>query len=338
MLGTTAAGGQPPVPQPSRLRLRGLAWPAVPAWLLSVIVHMVVLIVLGLSLRVVPRGLGTEPDREVGVVLKRIDTSGEAIFESPADAPDANVAGSAPAASVSELVGQAPPVDITAALPQGRELTGIGPAGPSPSATGLTQGSQPSRALKGGYVRTKVYGIEGEGNKFVYVFDRSGSMGGSGNSALRAAKAELLASLQNLGPTNQFQIIFYNDRPTVFPLAGVQGRLVFGTEQSKELARRFVEGIVADGGTEHEPALELALAMSPDVIFFLTDADHPALSPAQLLRIQRKNRGAAIHTIEFGLGPATGADNFLARLARENNGKYVYIDISRAPPPQAPGK
>ena len=334
MLGTTANMAQPPVPPPAKsspVRTRGVSLPAVPSWLLSVIVHMALLIVLGLTMRVAPRGLGTEPDREVGIVIKRLDPQGEAIFESPADAPDAPTpAQSAAAASVSEMVGEKPPVDIAGALPKGRELAGIGTApGQSPDVTGFTQGPKATTALTGGRVRTKVYGIEGEGSKFVYVFDRSGSMGGSGNTALRAAKAELLASLENLGPTNQFQIIFYNDKQTIFSLAGAPGRLVFGTDQNKQVARNFVQGIIADGGTHHEPALEAALAMSPDVIFFLTDADQPALSPAQLLRIQRKNRGAAIHTIEFGLDPVAPTDNFLSRLARENNGKYVYIDISR---------
>jgi hypothetical protein len=75
----------------------------------------------------------------------------------------------------------------------------------------------------------------------------------------------------------------------------------------------------------------LALRFSPDVIFFLTDADQPALSPAQLLRIRRLNAGrAAINTIEFGLGPAVGRENFLTRLAQENGGQYVYINISRS--------
>jgi len=40
----------------------------------------------------------------------------------------------------------------------------------------------------------RFFGAEGKGYKFVYVLDRSGSMGGSGAKALRAAKAELLAS------------------------------------------------------------------------------------------------------------------------------------------------
>ena len=41
-----------------------------------------------------------------------------------------------------------------------------------------------------------------------------------------------------------------------------------------------------------------------------------------------------INTIEFGYGPATESDNFLIRLARQNHGQHVYVDISQLPRPQ----
>ena len=104
-------------------------------------------------------------------------------------------------------------------------------------------------------------------------------MGGGGGSPLASAKSELLASLAELGDTQQFQIIFYNEKPTRMNLGRSFGGLVLADEQAKRLAERFVKGIVADGGTQHEAALEMALKLAPDVIFFLTDADEPAMSP-----------------------------------------------------------
>lgn len=38
---------------------------------------------------------------------------------------------------------------------------------------------------------------------------------------------------------------------------------------------------------------------------------------------------AVINTIEFGLGPKIRKANFLDRLAEENGGQSVYVDISR---------
>jgi len=92
-----------------------------------------------------------------------------------------------------------------------------------------------------------------------------------------------------------------------------------------------VTGIVANGGTRHLEALQLALKMRPDVIFFLTDADEPQLTAAELARIQRWNYGTTIHAIEFAYGPQSSADNFLIRLARQNGGQHAYVDLSRLP-------
>jgi hypothetical protein len=174
---------------------------------------------------------------------------------------------------------------------------------------------------------TSMFGIRAEGSKFVYVLDRSGSMGGPSGKALAAAKVELIASIEQLDRVQQFQIIFYNERPRVFNPTGQPGRLAFGTEQNKGEARRFIGTIAADGGTDHEEALMLALRMRPDVIFFLTDADDPQLSARQLDRVDRLGAGVTINTIEFGEGPPRAKENFLVKLARQSAGKHVYVDV-----------
>ena len=123
--------------------------------------------------------------------------------------------------------------------------------------------------------KVSLFGIEAEGYKFVYVFDRSGSMDAPGHHALPAVKAELIRSLQTLDSVHQFQIIFYNERPRLFSPTGEPGRLVFGSDQNKRLAENFINSVEADGGTDHEEALMLAIKAHPDVIFLLTDGDDP---------------------------------------------------------------
>jgi hypothetical protein len=182
---------------------------------------------------------------------------------------------------------------------------------------------------QGGKARTSLFGVVGEGHKFVYVFDRSGSMGGSGQNSLQAVKAELLRSLKNLDTVHQFQIIFYNERPVVFNPTGTPGRLAFATEQNKQRVERFLDSITAQGGTAHEEALKLAIRLQPDVIFFLTDGDDPKLTPAQLEKIQRMAAGIIINAIEFGPGPKPPGPSFLADLARQNGGGYAYVDMSK---------
>jgi hypothetical protein len=185
---------------------------------------------------------------------------------------------------------------------------------------------------EGGIGRTSLFGLTGEGYKFVYVIDRSGSMGGQSTQALRTAKAELIRSFKRLDRVHQFQIIFYNERPVVFNPTGTPGRLAFATDANKERAVRFLDTISANGGTAHEDALRAAIRLRPDVIFFLTDADDPRLSPAQLAKIRHLAAGIIINSIEFGSRPKPAGTSFLDTLAAQNAGKYAYIDISKRKP------
>lgn len=302
---------------------------------LSTLFHIVLLVVLGLTWKATVRLAGDDPEplRTVELVAKR-DTADGTVYVDQKAAEQAATPSDAPRGpiDVAQLLGGAnqSPIDLAAALPKPAEAPGVGlaPAAATLGGGGLLDGPAPKTAPTLGRGRTKVYGLSGEGFKFVYVFDRSGSMGSSNNRPLDSAKRELLRSLQDLGDTHQFQIIFYNEEPSIMRLGPVTN-LMFADAANKKAAERFVNAIVADGATQHEPAIMAALRMQPDVIFFLTDADQPGLSPAQLDRIQRINAGrTVINTIEFGPGPKIHKRNFLNDLADENHGQSVYIDVS----------
>lgn len=303
------------------------------------VLHVVLVLVLGLTLRLTPRqGAASQRTAEVGIVLKRQDGQRE-FYLSEAEALAGASKTTAAAVSLEELFDEAPSSDPSDLLPSPFAVIGPGAleSGGVGTARGAENGPRGSRhALQGGKARTGVFGVEGEGNKFVYVFDRSGSMGGSGRNALRAAKVELIASLESLGDTHQFQIIFYNQQPRIFNLTGQPNKLCFATEQNKRMAAKFVGSITAGGSTEHELALVAAIKLQPDVIFFLTDADGADLYPEDLAKIRRMATGIAIHAIEFGLGPQTGRENFLVKLARDNGGRHGYVDISRLSPVRRP--
>jgi hypothetical protein len=189
---------------------------------------------------------------------------------------------------------------------------------------------QPTTFIPGGEgkARTSLFGVTGEGYSFVYVFDRSGSMGGSGRTSLQMVKGELLKSLRNLGETQQFQMIFYNDRPALFNPSGVPGKLAFGTQSNKQRAIQFIDSIVAEGGTDHLEALRVATGMHADVIFFLTDGDRPQLTGRELEKVQRWAAGTIINTIRFCPGEGTDT-SFLEKLAQLTGGQYVHVDTTK---------
>ena len=306
----------------------------VPAWMLSTALHTVVIVALSLLVRFTPAGTPAEPNRAVGVVLARADAGKVEYFdEAQAESESSSSTARTATATADTPLPTEVEVDIDAGgvLPSADEPIGAAATGEIlPDPDGMTQGAAPGRQF-GGDAQTSVYGLQGEGSKFLYVFDRSGSMSGYGGRPLRSAQSELIASLNDLESTHQFQIIFYNEKPAVFKPDTRTPRLVFGDDQGKALAQRFVRGIVAAGGTRHMEPLVMALKMRPDVIFFLTDAEEPRLSADELLQLQRLNKGTQIHAIEFGFGLPSGNDNFLKRLARQNGGQHAYIDISKLP-------
>ncbi len=179
--------------------------------------------------------------------------------------------------------------------------------------------------------KATLLGIEGKGSKFVYVFDHSGSMGSPGNKPLDRAKKELLASIDALTDVQQFYIIFYNQDQKVFRIDPTGGRLIFGTDTNKRLAKNFIDSIKAEGATRHADALALALKMHPDVIFLLTDGDPPDdLTKDELARIERLNgNGTVIDVIQISPPPGEGQGNRLETLAKRSGGQHVYVDFNK---------
>lgn len=308
------------------------AAPRLPAWCVSVCLHLLVLVMLLLVVDRTPSGAADEPGRAVGIVLRRADADGdpyegEESIETIESAQDAADAGAEAFSALPDVGAESALADrLPKPLGLGSQsLTGEG------NASGMTQGGagRPRRTA-GGDAVVQVFGVEGTGSKFVYAFDRSVSMNMEGR--LSAAKRQLIESLESLDTIHQFQIVFFNHNPTAPDLSGGQNRIAFATEQNKQLAERFVGGVIADGGTDRYGALVKSLALQPDVIFFLTDADD-AMTPAEMQRIQDRNRrvGAMICTIEFGSGPSSGRKNFLNALADMTGGQYGYIDTTRLP-------
>jgi hypothetical protein len=304
------------------------------AWVVSALFHLVALVVVGWSFREAPpRGTGAEQTAVVGITLHPAPDAEPEVSSPDLPSGDAQELSSRTDSSAADVLAEVAAAgaesELAKLLPESpgaiaqQQIGQTGTFDPGPAA-----GNPALRSGTGGKARVRLFGIVGEGNKFVYVFDRSDSMNWFDRRPLRAAKAELLASLEGLGETHQFQIIFYNHEPLIFNPAGDPRRLAFATEANKDRARRFVQSVAASGGTRHMEAILLALSLQPEVIFLLTDADDPQLSDGQVATIARRAEGITIHTIEFGYGPQKRTDNFLVKLARLTGGQHVYVDIS----------
>ena len=321
------------------------------ALLMSVILHVILLTALGLIWSQTPRGTDASVDRPVGIALvhrlpdrDRYQEIKEVV--DPQKELTDDMATSSAASSAAPPADLSPPLDLPGVLESMQStpqpVSGDGLAGQSDlSGDAFSKGTGVQRSSDSAEATTMVFGVSGSGSRFVYVFDRSDSMNGFGGKPLRAAKSELIRSLRTLTDRQSFQLIFYNDKPKAFQLSGVPDQLFSGEKSYVNLAENYIRSISAFGGTEHESALKMALRMSPDVIFFLTDARIPRLSLSELREIRNlaDASGATIHTIEFGADPAAPTDTFLRDLAAQNRGQYQYVDIRRlgtvAPVPQS---
>jgi hypothetical protein len=293
------------------------------------VLHAAVVVLCGLILRTAPKGAGEEPIRTVGIVLRHVTDERE-WFEGENDQLRDGDTAARDAPSADELLEALPETSGSAAGAALAHLPLPGPGGAESQSIGdageMTRGGAGgSGGIPGGKARVRVFGAEGVGTSFLYLFDRSASMEGA---PLAAAQQELIASLDSLDSTHQFHILFFNHQVTAWDLTGGQRRIAYANERNKELAAQFVRGISAYSGTDRLASLSHALAFRPDVLFFLTDADS-GMSPSEVDKVTAKNRGrTAITCIEFGRGPARGG-NFLVDLARRNGGQYVYIDTRK---------
>lgn len=326
---------------------------AIPAWLLSLACHLTVLL-LGAWLvgRPAPsRGI-VEADRPAGIVLVQRSAESSNYF-SDAE-PGTAITPVAEAASspggMTAIAGlptsEPPPLVAGISLPAlpGAIVGGEGlVASPQPgggrgrplilpglddAAIRAADAALPQESLPTG--PTAPLSLFGSGTavgrSFVFVIDRSQSMGGEGLGAINAAAKELAAQLEQLSAEQRFQVVAYNQSVAMV----AERELLPADEKNRERLVRFVADTAAFGQTEHLRGLLAALKLKPEVIFLLTDGGEPALDAAQLRAIREQAAGrTSIHCVQFGRGSAPEEPNFLQRLAAENRGSYTYIDMDR---------
>jgi len=155
-----------------------------------------------------------------------------------------------------------------------------------------------------------------------FVVDVSGSMSGA---KIEQARAALHQALGTLRPADRFRLISFSSRVTHF-----REGFTPATREQLDAAREFVNGLVADGGTNIEGALEAALGQgTPEerlpLIVFVTDGV-PSVgeqSPERLAGAASGRIGRA-RIFTFGVGQDVNT-YLLDRLAQEGRGTAQYV-------------
>lgn len=160
--------------------------------------------------------------------------------------------------------------------------------------------------------------------EMVFVIDNSGSMGGQ---SMDAAKESLLHALDTLRPEDRFNVIRFDDTMTQ-----LFDQSVPATPEQVATARRFTEGLEANGGTEMLPALKAALVdATPDEapnavqgvrqVVFLTDGD---LSNEKDMMAEIAAHGGRSQVFMVGIGSAPNTF-LMRRMAEAGRGTYTNI-------------
>ena len=319
----------------------------IPSWFFSIWFHILLLFAAAVGLRsCTGRGDRGESDAEwktVGLVMRTNTSDAKELSRTAPDANPQDTPPEEPTFAPTEIpTVETDPIESTApSFPDA--LTDdlppvIGPGSGMPSFPDATEmPSNQSRVATApiapsGLARgeTEFLNIRDKGQRFVYVIDVSGSMS-SPPTAIRSAKSELLASLASLSADQQFQVIFFNERPHILHIQGQRrGEIIPATDINRTLARQEIAAVRPNLGTRPMPAIKMALKLEPDVVFFLTDAGQGALTPREIEEITRLNDGdARIHAIEFGKDARLVDSSSMQRLAEQNGGAFQYYDVNQ---------
>ena len=322
-----------PVVQPSVLRHSSERYEKLPPWLLSMIVHMTAVIALGLF------HISITPGSDLKLLLVPTDNIAESDVDTTGLA-DLDVALEADPIPVTTVADTPTPVhgeEMLTSLEADWSDFASSESGAASLVSGLGEGTLSEHSGGKGYA--SLFGLSGEGGKFVYVFDRSESMNSvftlysegqlvSMITPLQSAKQELIRSLESLSSTSEFQIVFYNDSPRIFGESHYSDQLYSATDEHKEHARRFVEQMRAQGFTNHLAAIEAAVMINPEVIFLLTDGEakddlHPDVVRRMYKYCQRRN--IVINVVHFCNTPRPECT--LIPLAEKTGGEHLFISL-----------
>ena len=156
--------------------------------------------------------------------------------------------------------------------------------------------------------------------ELVFVIDCSGSMQGR---PLQQAKEAVRVALERLDPNDTFQIIRFSDRASQFGT-----KPVTATEDKLTAARRYLDAMQADGGTEMINGVRAALDFPHDssrfrFVTFMTDGYIG--NETDILRAVHERIGAS-RIFSFGVGNSVNR-YLMERMADAGRGVVAYLGL-----------
>lgn len=166
------------------------------------------------------------------------------------------------------------------------------------------------------------YGIPICAKRAVFVLDTSGSMRGA---PIEAAKRALLSAIDAIPDAVLFDVVMFDQSATTWKPQLVPATRPFKQEIGQTVLNRGVQL-----GTASNAALNAAIALDPEVIYFLSDGEPTDGTPANIIdgiTTLNRARRISIHTIgvvtdRFG---GAGLTQFMQPLAEQNYGRFLLV-------------
>lgn len=168
---------------------------------------------------------------------------------------------------------------------------------------------------------TSYFGVAGQGTRFAFIVDRSGSMGY--RNRMTIASRELINAIEGLPDFAHFYVLFFSSDILEPPM---QDGWMQARRNNVAAVTRWINNVDPGGGTLPRTSFQnvFALDVLPDVIYFMTDGiiAESALTAEEITSLNRGRKRVVIHTITFG---DQGSEELMRRIARESGGTYRYI-------------
>ena len=160
--------------------------------------------------------------------------------------------------------------------------------------------------------------IEIQPREVVFIVDTSGSMEGE---SIRQARSALHKGLEVLSESDRFNLVQFNSETEV-----LFNESMPAIDENLNFARSYIDGLVADGGTVMEPALQAAFSLPEQFgmmrqVIFVTDGS-VGNEKALLAEIANELDSSRLFTVGIGSAPNTW---FMRKAAEVGRGSHTHI-------------
>ncbi|MGV3607587.1 MAG: vWA domain-containing protein [Planctomycetaceae bacterium] len=325
--------GPPRVTDPSLWQsFRGM-FLIVPAWLVSLFVHLAIFLTLTVLMCSPP-----QPEWDYFLEAQPFQTDNLLVNEVEFIPPEMEALEQEQAAPAGETLEPSGDLSESVTMLNGSEVANLEEA-----VEASTVGDGALSSELGGRRRTKgmdqlgveFFGVQSKGKKFIFIVDSSNSMRGS---RFEAAKQELMLAIRRLSKEQSFLVMFFDQNTEIMRLAPKKEPERFpvpATEKNIAAVQRWVNEVGNELHTDPYEAMRIALDIAPDAIYLLSDGKltdkgktidflmtQNRLNDPLASSKKPKRFKAIVHTIAFY---SREGEETLEFIAKNNGGTYRFV-------------